>query len=91
MSVSPNYSLRIFFQLPFCPKRARAALAVEKEAFAKEKMEYGELYENQQKELAAMLERHRSQNEEWLEKTRGEIDAEKRELAEQKVSQGKQS
>lgn len=80
-----------FFKPQFCPERARAALAVEKEAFAREKREYGELYENQQTELAAMLERHRSQNEEWLEKTRREIDAEKRELAEQKVSRGQQS
>ena len=34
-----------------------------------------------------MLERHRTQNEVWLEKTRGEIDDEKKELAEQKVGQ----
>ena len=61
------------------------ALKAEREAFAQEKTEHGELYQKQQEELSAMLERHRSQNEEWVERTRGEMDAEKKQLAEEKV------
>jgi hypothetical protein len=65
--------------------KARGALTAEREEFAREKAEYEELYQKQQGELSAMLDRHRAQNEVWLEKTRGEIDDEKKQLAEQKA------
>ena len=58
---------------------------MERKAFETEKKEHAELYQQQQSELQGMLERHRTQNEEWLEKTRAENDADRKELAEQKV------
>ena len=66
-------------------RRATETLAVERNAFETEKKEHAELYQQQQSELQGMLERHRTQNEEWLEKTRAENDADRKELAEQKV------
>ena len=66
-------------------RRARAALAAEREAFEQEKTEYAELHQRQQSEVAAMLDRHRLENEEWLEQRRVENDTERKQLAEQKV------
>lgn len=68
-----------------CFLRAREVLAAEREAFELEKVAHTELYEQQQLELRAMLETHRTQNEEWLEKMRTENNTERKQLAEQKV------
>ena len=54
--------------------------------FEREKAEHSELYEQQQAELRGMMEGHRTQNEEWLERMRNENDAERRALAEERVS-----
>ena len=75
----------MFKHVKFSSKRARATLSAEREAFEQEKSEYAELHRAQQAELSAMMESHRSQNEEWVERTRGEMDAEKKQLAEEKV------
>lgn len=66
--------------------RSREVLAAEREAFESEKAAHRELYEEQQSDLRTMLENHRTQNEEWLEKMRIENNAERKQLAEQKVS-----
>ena len=65
--------------------RATEILTSERRAFELEKKAHAELYELQQSEMRVMLESHRTQNEEWIEKMRIENDNERKQLAEQKV------
>lgn len=70
---------------------ATETLAAERAAFEAEKKAHSELYEKQQQELKGMLESHRQQNEEWMERMRLENDAERRALAEERARQEKVS
>ncbi|XP_065905090.1 uncharacterized protein [Dysidea avara] len=65
---------------------ANETLSSERAAFEAEKKEHYQLYERQQQELKTMFENHRKQNDEWIERMRQEIDAERRATAEEKMT-----
>lgn len=54
------------------------------EAFQNEKKAHIELYEKQQKELAAMIDKHRNENEKWIADCREELKEERRQLEQEK-------
>lgn len=65
---------------------ASAILSSERTAFEAEKREHYQLYERQQQELKTLFDNHHKQNDEWIERMRQEIDAERRATVEEKMT-----